>query len=184
MNDELIDILNNDGSFQKVASKSEAHKYGWLHASVHIWFYTSDGNLLFQKRSSNKKVFPNLWDVSVAGHIGAGEKPIASAIREIQEEIGIDIIESELQFITSYREFHEHSSELKDHEIHYTYICQLNTELSKLKLQLDEVAEVKLESIQRFEQSLEKNEFKSYVPHNLDYYNLIIKSIKNVLKIN
>jgi isopentenyl-diphosphate delta-isomerase len=84
--DELIDILNADGvPLGKTAMKSKAHKKGLFHATVHIWFYTEDGKLLIQKRTSNKDTHPGLWDVSVAGHIGSGESIIDSAIREVQE---------------------------------------------------------------------------------------------------
>ena len=85
--DELIDILTPDGKpTGKTALKSEAHKNGWFHATVHIWLFTSDEKILLQKRALTKKVFPGIWDISVAGHIGAGEEIIAGAKREIFEE--------------------------------------------------------------------------------------------------
>ena len=72
--DELIDILDANGNLtNRTAMKSKAHKNGWYHQTVHVWFYTLDGKILLQQRSKNKDVFPLLWDVSVAGHIGAGE---------------------------------------------------------------------------------------------------------------
>jgi isopentenyldiphosphate isomerase len=69
MTDELIDILNEDLTVLKSCLKSEAHKHGYLHASVHVWFYTNAGEILIQKRSATKIAFPCLWDVSLAGHI-------------------------------------------------------------------------------------------------------------------
>ncbi|WP_299063113.1 NUDIX domain-containing protein [uncultured Polaribacter sp.] len=78
--DELIDILTSEGkSTGKTALKSEAHKHGWFHATVHIWLFTADKKILLQKRAMTKKVFPGLWDISVAGHIGAGETVLSSA---------------------------------------------------------------------------------------------------------
>ena len=54
--DELVDILNSDGDYTgEQIMKSEAHKKGLYHPTVHIWFYTSDGKVLIQKRSSDKK---------------------------------------------------------------------------------------------------------------------------------
>ena len=80
--DELIDILDSNGDFTgKTAMKSEAHKNGWFHATVHIWFYTTDGKILLQQRGKHKETHPLLWDVSVAGHVGAGEAIETSAIR-------------------------------------------------------------------------------------------------------
>jgi len=95
--DELIDILTPDGKpTGKVALKSEAHKNGWFHATVHIWFFTKDDKILLQKRAMTKKVFPGLWDISVAGHIGAGETILDAAIREVHEELGLEIKSDEL----------------------------------------------------------------------------------------
>ncbi|VXC33745.1 Hydrolase (fragment) [Maribacter litoralis] len=42
--DELIDILDANGNLtNRTAMKSEAHKNGWYHQTVHVWFYTLDG---------------------------------------------------------------------------------------------------------------------------------------------
>ncbi len=82
--DERIDILTPEGKpTGKTALKSEAHKNGWFHATVHIWLFTSDEKILLQKRALTKKVFPGLWDISVAGHIGAGESILSSAKRDV-----------------------------------------------------------------------------------------------------
>jgi isopentenyl-diphosphate delta-isomerase len=95
--DELIDILTPEGTATgKTALKSEAHKNGWFHATAHIWFFTSDEKILLQKRALTKKVFPGIWDISVAGHIGAGEEILEGAKREVFEEIGIEIQEKDL----------------------------------------------------------------------------------------
>ncbi|MEP3384912.1 MAG: NUDIX domain-containing protein, partial [Flavobacteriaceae bacterium] len=98
--DELIDILDENGNHVgKTCLKSEAHLKGLFHPTVHIWFYTKDGGILFQKRGKDKKTFPLLWDVSVAGHIGAGEPIIEAAIREVEEEIGLKVLASDLDKI-------------------------------------------------------------------------------------
>jgi len=90
--DEYIDIVDNLGELTgKSALKSEAHKNGWYHNTVHIWFYTKRGDILLQQRSHKKKICPLLWDVSVAGHIDAGETIALAAVRETREEIGLEI---------------------------------------------------------------------------------------------
>ena len=95
--DEYLDIWDADGQpTGKKCLKDEAHQKGWFHTTVHIWFYTNTPSLLLQKRSLNKQTFPGLWDVSVAGHVIAGESIIDGALREIKEEIGLDIKEIDL----------------------------------------------------------------------------------------
>ena len=74
--DELIDLLDENGKpTGKTALKSKAHQMGLFHATVHVWCYSRTGNVLLQQRAANKQANPLKWDVSVAGHIGAGESP-------------------------------------------------------------------------------------------------------------
>lgn len=54
--------------------------------------------ILLQKRSLTKASFPGCFDISSAGHIPAGCGYAESAIREIREELGIDVSENELIF--------------------------------------------------------------------------------------
>lgn len=176
MTDEFIDILNVDLSFQKTALKSEAHKYGWLHASVHIWFYTLDDKLLFQKRSLDKISFPDVWDVSVAGHIGAGESPELSALREIEEEIGLKIRIADLTSIGVYREKHVVNENYIDNEIHYIYKCFLRVPIRELKIQQEELTDLKLIPKTEFDTEIHQL-IHQYAKHPLDYYQKVLSHI-------
>lgn len=181
--DELIDILNADGEpLGTTAMKSEAHKKGLFHATVHIWFYTEDGKILLQKRALTKETHPSLWDVSVAGHIGAGESIVNSAIREIQEEIGLPVKGTELQKIGVFKSIQKHSEQLFDCEFHHTFLVKLKVCLENLTKQQSEVDDLKLISIIQFENELYNKELaKQYVPHSKKYYTKILKEIKQLL---
>ena len=81
--DELIDILDAEGNpTGRRCLKSVAHKNGYFHATVHLWLFTEHRKILLQKHSPNKKVFPNLWGISVAGHITAGERVLGGMLRQ------------------------------------------------------------------------------------------------------
>ncbi|MCK5815930.1 MAG: NUDIX domain-containing protein [Flavobacteriaceae bacterium] len=178
MEDEFIDILNDDLSFLKTCLKSEAHKHGYLHASVHVWFYTVNGEILLQKRSPNKIAFPNLWDVSVAGHISTGETAIASAVREIKEEIGLNILLKDLEYIGLHRELHQHTNDFIDNEVHYIYLSKLSTNINQLTIQEEELSAIKLINIHTFSEALkEPNHESIYVPHHPTYYSFIFDEI-------
>lgn len=182
--DEYIDIIDSIGKIiNKKVLKSDAHKNGWLHASVHVWFYTDDYELLFQKRSENKIAFPNLWDISVAGHITSGESHINAAVREIKEEIGLEVKPNELRFIGTYAEMVKHNPTFIDNEIHYIYISKLCCSLNKLKIQEDELTDLKLVDINEFRKIL-KNKENTFVPHSDKYYKFILKEIEEHKKIH
>jgi len=181
--DEYIDILDENGNYtgEKIL-KSGAHSKGLFHPTVHIWFYTFKGELLLQKRGITKKTFPGLWDVSVAGHIGAGEDILDSALREVQEEIGLNLKINELVKIGIHKSEQKHTDNLIDREFHHIFISELKTSPQKLKLQESEVSDVKLISINDFERVIENKDLqKDYVVLDQSYYNLVLSSVKKML---
>jgi len=83
MADELIDIYDeNDKTLNLKKMKSEAHKNGLWHRAASVCIYNSHGEFLLQLRAKDKDLFPNMWDVSAAWHISAGEDPTIAAIRK------------------------------------------------------------------------------------------------------
>lgn len=181
MSDEYIDVYNEDLSFNKTVLKSIAHKNGLLHTSVHIWLYTNKGELLLQKRSPNKIAFPNLWDVSVAGHISTGEDKLTSAIREIQEEIGLIYSKKDLNYIGDYAEKHVHNTSFVDNELHYIYIGKLSAPISELTIQKEELTDLKLIDLDIFKSRILDSKKHHIVPHSMDYYLFVLNTIKEQL---
>lgn len=184
MADELIDILDKTGKLTgEVKLKSEAHRLGLYHASVHIWFYTKKGEVLLQKRAYNKDTYPDLWDVSVAGHIEAGETPENSAIREIKEEIGLLVSKTNLDFIGIYLSKKTPKPNLYDNEFHHIYLSQLEVPITSLLLQEEEVSDIALIHYNVLKEHLQDSkQSKIYVPHNVTYYNLVLNKIINRLQ--
>jgi isopentenyldiphosphate isomerase len=167
--DELIDILTPEGkSTGKTALKSEAHKNGWFHATVHIWLFTSDEKILLQKRALTKKVFPGLWDISVAGHIAAGEEVLTSAKREVFEEIGLQLEEKDLIKIGTRIHQVSHTNGIQDNEHHHVFIARLKTHLSELTIQKEEVDEIMLFDLSTLKNT--KNLENILLPRFHEYY--------------
>lgn len=174
--DELIDILTPEGKpIGKTALKSEAHKNGWFHATVHIWLFTSDDKILLQKRAMTKKVFPGLWDISVAGHIGAGETILVAAQREVFEEIGLKLQEKD--FIKIGTRIHQvkHLNGIIDNEHHHVFIAELKAPLSTLKIQEEEVDDIKLFNLKVLKDT--KNLENVLLPRFHAYYCMVYDKI-------
>jgi isopentenyl-diphosphate delta-isomerase len=180
---EHIEILDESGvPTGKIALKEEAHRNGWFHPTVHIWFYTADRKILLQKRASTKETFPDLWDVSVAGHVHAGETPIEGALREIREEIGLEAIPGDLEFFGRFKSEQSHPGGIVDREFHYAYLSRLHVSLASLQPQAEEVAGLQLMPLLRFaEEAWGMAAPEKYVPHNRTYYAAVIKEIKSRL---
>jgi len=181
--EEWIDLLDTEGNYtgQKIL-KSEAHQKGLFHPTVHIWFYTSNGEVLLQQRAQTKKTFPLYWDVSVAGHVGAGESILSGAIREIKEEIGLLVKEHELIPIGVFKSIQQHHQGPLDCEFHHTFICCLKQPMETLQKQEEEVEALQLKSIPSWKKDLfSKTPSMDYVPHNKTYYKEVILALKRQL---
>lgn len=178
--DEHVDILDEQGNpTGKSCLKSEAHRKGLLHPTVHIWLYTPDGRVLIQQRGKNKATHPLLWDVSVAGHVGAGEKIITAAIREVEEEVGLTISESDLESLGTFKAIHKIAEDFIDAELHHIFLYQLKLSLNQLKKQESEVEDLTLVPLFKFaEETWGLASVGKYVPHGPTYYKTIIKAIK------
>ncbi|MBO3116472.1 NUDIX domain-containing protein [Winogradskyella sp. DF17] len=179
--DELIDIVTKTGEpTGKVALKSDAHKNGWYHNTIHVWFYTKSGKVLLQQRSRKKIIYPLLWDVSVAGHIDAGESFIDAAVRETQEEIGLAIGKKDLIKIgVKLHKSNYNNGKIKDFEFHQIFIAQLRIRLEDLVPQEDEVEALKLVSFKEFFNLLEGSQNNNhFIASNRNYYRFVIDSIK------
>lgn len=51
--------------------------------------YILNNEILLQQRSEKKEKNPGMWDISVAGHISAGQDSLSAAAREINEEVSV-----------------------------------------------------------------------------------------------
>ena len=181
---EYIDIVDHNGIPTGVAvPKSEIHAKGHLHNTAHVWLYNAEGEILLQQRSSKKIICPLLWDVSVAGHVDAGETPKQAAKREAKEEIGIDLSAVNLKKIGVFECFQSYENGIQDNELHNTFIAKIESLISDLHPQPNEVEALKYVSINTFESLLEKSgDNNHFIPSNKAYYLKVLEAIKSELK--
>lgn len=178
--DEYIDVATKDGKLTGERKlKSIIHQKGLYHHTAHIWLYTENKEILLAQRSAKKTICPLLWDVSVAGHIDAGETPEQAAIRETKEEIGLELSEEDLELIGIFECFQNYDNNLIDNEFHNTFIAKLEVSLSALIPQEGEVEALKLVSFETFEFLLDHiGENNHFVASNANYYQMVYKYIR------
>lgn len=87
MDDELLDVLDEEGRPRGVKPRSDVHRDGDWHAVFHLWVVGPDGVLL-QRRAPTKAAWPGRLDATAAGHLTAGEA-VADGVREAEEELGV-----------------------------------------------------------------------------------------------
>lgn len=90
MAEELIDVLDENGILTgTVLPRSEIHKKGLWHRAIIVAIINENNEILLQQRSDTKEKNPGMWDISVAGHISAGQDSLSAAAREINEEVSV-----------------------------------------------------------------------------------------------
>lgn len=149
---EYIDIFDeNNNPTGEIKEKAQAHEDGNFHRTAHIWIMNDKKELLLQKRSATKKSHPNCWDISGAGHIRAGESVTVGAIRELKEELGIEVNEKDLQYIATIKS----TKNPKNMEFGYVYLLRCNKKIEEYIFEDEEVSEVKYVYYEELEKMVE-----------------------------
>ncbi len=165
---EFFDVLDEQGNKTgEIIERNEAHKKGICHRVVQVWIMNSKNELLLQKRSANKDSCPNMWYVSLGGHIESQEDSKQTIIREFAEELGLDISKQidQVQYLYTFKEICVlNNGQFIDNEYYDVYLLRMDLDPNTLVLQEDEVSEVKFMGYQEFKQAV-INKDKSYWIH-------------------
>jgi len=141
--EEIFDVLNENGEFTgEIATRDMCHKKGLWHRAVYAFILDDNNNILLQKRSPNKKLWPNLWDAPIGGHVDSGEFGRQAIIREAKEELGIEISDDDIKYLVGSTSINEKGDIINKH-FNECYLITKSFDISKVKLQEDEVSEIK-----------------------------------------
>ena len=88
--DEMFDLVDLDDHVIGQVRRGEAHRNpALIHRSVQVLVFTHAGQMLLQRRSASKDLFPGYYCASASGHVASGEHYATTAERELIEELGI-----------------------------------------------------------------------------------------------
>lgn len=157
---ELLDVYDlHREKTGKTMVRGEAFPKGAYHLIVHVCIFRADGKMLIQQRQHCKKGWPDLWDVSVGGCATVGEDAQAAAARELFEELGLAV---------DFTETRPHLTVNFDKGFDDFFLIERNVELSELKLQPEEVQDVKWAAREEIRQMIADGLFVPYHPSLID----------------
>ena len=146
---EYFDICDENGiPTGEIISREEAHRQGVRHRTSHVWIIRQrEGHyqVLLQRRSRSKDSFPGMLDTSSAGHIPAGSEPLDSAIRELEEELGIKAGPDELIYAGQFPGHYElifHGKPFRDNEVANVFVYSRPVDIVDMTLQTEEIESV------------------------------------------
>ena len=151
---ELVDLYDeNRIPLGKTAGRYSRKGAGEYRTVVHICIFNSRRQLLIHRRSMQKAACPGLWDVSAAGGVDAGETSRQGAERECREELGyaLDLTGVRASVTVNF-----------DRGFDDFFIVKRDVELSDLKLQTEEVSEVRWASLEEVRDLLHQEKFIAY----------------------
>lgn len=203
MENEQLKIFDEDRNQIGVATREEVHRIGYWHDAFHCWFISKEEGtdyLYLQLRSNTKKDYPNLLDITAAGHLLANET-VQDGVREIKEEVGIDISFQELISL-GLIDYCVIKEDFIDKQLANVFLYKSQKSFDDFTLQEEEVAGiVKAEfnhfvdlwfgkretiKIQGFKINKDGNKIlidenvgrDKFVPHQINFYKTIIQKIK------
>ena len=157
---ELLDVLDEDGNpTGKVEDKNVIHATGLWHKEVAVIIENEKGEYLIQKRAATKKQAPNKWGLT-AGHVDAGETYENAIIREIKEEIGMDVKLEDLKPIGIFKQKYESEKTTNNNYTKY-YHYKTNRKIEEYTICLEELSQLKYITFQELE-TIVKNRDEQY----------------------
>ena len=159
---EIVDKFDNKRRPLHKTSERHDKVNGEYRQSVHTWIQNSKGEFLIQKRTPNKKFFPNMWS-QTGGGVDTGETTLQAALRECKEELGIDINPNNMELILSFK---------RKYDFVDVWLVKQDIDISELVLQEDEVADVKWATIDEIKDLMNSGKLAKSIEV---YFNMFIE---------
>lgn len=118
---------------------------GQYHLVVNAFIFDLDVKVLLQQRSFEKITGPGVWECSVGGSVLVGEDVMQAMVREIKEELGLDIGINQLS---------KFDHRIDASWIEYWFLVQSSFTLADVTIQAEEVAQAKLVSLNTAQQMI------------------------------
>ncbi len=149
--DELLIVVNDND--EKLGNKSKADCHdgnGILHRAFSIFIFNENMQLLIQKRSRQKYLWPLFWSNSCCSHPRKGEDVESAAQRRLKEEVGLS---ASLNFLFKFQYFAKYKDIGAEREICYVFA---GTSENPVVANQNEIDEWKYVNILELEENIEK----------------------------
>jgi isopentenyl-diphosphate delta-isomerase len=116
---EYVLLVNKNDQPLGTMEKMTAHERGELHRAFSVFVFNSRGEMMLQRRASEKYHSGGLWTNTVCSHPKAGEDVKSAAVRRMNEEMGFECDIEEL-FTFLYKS--DVGDDLTEHEFDHVFV--------------------------------------------------------------
>ena len=156
--EEIWDVYDLERNLTgRTHRRIDALAEGDYHLVVFIWLRNSKGEYLISKRAPNKG-YPNMWENS-GGSAVAGDDSLSAAIREVKEELGLDVNPEKGKMIFT---------AIREDSFFDVWLFEQDFDLKDIVLQENETVDAKYASIDEIQRMIDNNEFISII-HSLEF---------------
>ncbi|WP_417429255.1 isopentenyl-diphosphate Delta-isomerase [Halpernia sp.] len=168
--EELVVLVSPEDQVLGQMEKMKAHETGLLHRAFSVFLFNDKGEMLLQKRASEKYHSPEQWTNAVCSHPKLNESYLDAANRRLSEELGINTdLKEKFNFI--YKA--EVGKNLWEHELDHVFVGNFEGDF---KLNKNEVSEIRYISLKDLENEMQEK------PENFtEWFKIILKEYKQHL---
>lgn len=161
---ELWDLYDENRNFTgRDHVRGEKIPDGYYHLVVEVWIRSPKGEYLISQRSASRPTFPLQWEC-VGGSVLKGEDSLTGALREVREEVGLELSPEAGNLLFS--EVGRVVRGVPFHDILDVWLWEYDGEADLKNATTDEVAQVKWMTVDEIRTLYDSGE----MVHTLDYF--------------
>ena len=155
MKPEYLNLYTKDGKLTN--EKGVRGTPSDYYKGISIIFIENDkGEFLLQKTSKKRS---NVY-ATTGGHVDYGETFLSTIVREVKEELGLEVEANNVKEVCSYLYTNKYSDVYTEKYLIKVFYLKKNIDIKKLKIQKDEVSFVDWYKVDEIDKLIEENQFR------------------------
>ena len=152
---EYWDLYDKDrNKLNKIVKRGDYLNDNEYHLVINAWIKNKNNEFLITQRSRNKS-HPLMWECT-GGSALMGETSLEAAIREVNEETGIDVSNSKSKFLGSTLRYYKGCPDILD-----VWLFENDTNIEDVKIQEEEVEDVMWASVSKIQELYSEGKFEA-----------------------
>jgi len=144
--DEELILVDRDDKEIGHLSKALCHDGdGVLHRAFSLFLFNDSGELLLQKRSGSKRLWPGFWSNSCCSHPRRGESMQVATLRRLRDELNIETSLERVYWFCYTADFGDAGSE---NELCHVYLGKVRGDLQPNDSEISDARFVSLHSLE------------------------------------